>query len=91
MPKELMRNIRSFRGRGCRECNNTGKSGRTGIYEVMPVTPEIEKLILEKASDTEIRRVALEQGMYSLRMSAIEKMKAGIISIDEVFAVSANG
>ena len=91
MPKELMRNIRSFRGRGCRECNNTGKSGRTGIYEVMPVTPEIEKLILEKASDTEIRRVALEQGMYSLRMSAVEKMKAGIISIDEVFAVSANG
>ncbi|MFH2049821.1 MAG: type IV-A pilus assembly ATPase PilB [bacterium] len=91
MPKELMRNIRSFRGRGCRECNNTGKSGRTGIYEVMPITIEIEKLILEKASDTEIRRVALEQGMYSLRMSAVEKMKAGIISIEEVFAVSANG
>lgn len=91
MPKELMRNIRAFRGRGCRECNNTGKSGRTGIYEVMPVTIEIEKLILEKSSDTEIRRVALEQGMYSLRMSAVEKMKAGIISIDEVFAISTNG
>ncbi len=91
MPKELMRNIRAFKGRGCRDCNNTGKSGRTGIFEVMPITPEIEKLILEKASDTEIKRVALEQGMYSLRMCAVEKMKAGTISIDEVFAVSSGG
>lgn len=88
LPKELLRNIRAFKGRGCRECNNTGKSGRTGLFEVMPITPEIEKLILGKASDSDIRRVALEQGMYSLRMSAVEKMKAGIISIDEVFAVT---
>ncbi|MEA2031518.1 MAG: type IV-A pilus assembly ATPase PilB [candidate division Zixibacteria bacterium] len=88
LPKELKRNIRAFKGRGCRECNNTGKSGRTGIFEVMPITHAIENLIFERATDSEIRRVALEEGMYSLRMSAIEKMKAGIISIDEVFAVS---
>ncbi len=88
LPKELLRNIRAFKGRGCRECNNTGKSGRTGIFEVMPITREIEKLILAKATDTEIRKTALEQGMYSLRMSAVEKMKAGLIDIDEVFAVT---
>jgi len=87
-PKELLRNIRAFQGVGCRECNDTGKAGRTGVFEVMPITPQIEKLILDKARDTEIRQAALEEGMFSLRMSAIEKMKQGLIDLDEVFAVS---
>jgi len=87
-PKELLRNIRAFRGVGCRECNDTGKAGRTGIFEVMPISPQIEKLILEKATDIRIREVAIEEGMFSLRMSAIEKMKQGLIDLDEVFAVS---
>jgi type IV pilus assembly protein PilB len=86
--KDLLRNIRAFKGRGCDDCNGTGKSGRTGIYEVMPISKEIEAAILARASDSEIRTLALDQGMSSLRMSAVEKMKAGLISIDEVFAVS---
>ncbi len=86
--KELLRNIRAFEGRGCPDCNETGKAGRTGIYEVMPITPEIEQLILAKAADTEIRKVAMEQGMFSLRMCAVEKMKQGIVSIEEVFATT---
>ncbi len=88
VPKELLRNIRAFRGVGCNECNNTGLSGRTGIYEVMPVTKEIESLILARASDSEIREVAQKQGMFSLRMAAVDKMKNGIVSIDEVFSVT---
>jgi type IV pilus assembly protein PilB len=88
VPKELLRNIRAFQGTGCSQCNDTGLSGRTGIYEVMPVTPAIEKLILAKTSDQEIKEQALAEGMYSLRMCAVEKMKQGIISIDEVFAVT---
>ncbi|MBU8934182.1 MAG: type IV-A pilus assembly ATPase PilB [candidate division Zixibacteria bacterium] len=88
LPKDLMCNIRAFRGKGCRACGETGKSGRTGIFEVMPITPAIEALILSKATDTEIRKTALEEGMYSLRMCAVEMMKAGIISLDEVLAVS---
>lgn len=87
-PKELLRNIRAFQGVGCRECNDTGKAGRTGVFEVMSISPQIEKLILEKAADTEIREAAIEEGMFSLRMSAIEKMKQGLIDLDEVFAVS---
>ena len=87
-PKELLRNIRAFRGVGCRECNDTGKAGRIGVFEVMLISPQIEKLILEKAADTEIRQAAIEEGMFSLRMSAIEKMKQGLIDLDEVFAVS---
>ena len=88
VPEKVLRNIRAFEGKGCNECNNTGKAGRTGIYEVMPVSAQIESLILEQASDTEIRKAALEEGMYSLRMSAVEKLKAGMSSIDEVFAVT---
>ncbi|MEA3297802.1 MAG: type IV-A pilus assembly ATPase PilB [candidate division Zixibacteria bacterium] len=88
VPKELLRNIRAFQGVGCSECNDTGLSGRTGIFEVMPVTSAIEEIILNKGSDSEIRNKALEQGMYSLRMSAIEKMKAGIVSLEEVIATT---
>jgi len=88
VPKDLLRNIRAFRGKGCPECNDTGLSGRTGIYEVMPITREIEALILSRASDSDIRKTAMEQGMFSLRMAAVEKMKLGVCSIDEVFAVS---
>ncbi|MFZ5980548.1 MAG: type IV-A pilus assembly ATPase PilB [Candidatus Zixiibacteriota bacterium] len=88
VPEELLRNIRAFKGRGCKECGNTGKSGRTGIYEVMPITPSIEALILAKASDTEIRKEAMKEGMFSLRMAAVDKMKKGLISIDEVFATT---
>ena len=89
VPADILRGVRAFRGRGCSACNDTGKSGRTGIYEVMPVTPAVENLVLKKAPDSEIRKLALEEGMFSLRMCAVEKMKQGIIGIDEVFAASA--
>jgi type IV pilus assembly protein PilB len=88
IPKDQLRNLRSFKGLGCGECNSTGHSGRTGIYEVLPITPAIERLILAKASDTDIKKVALEEGMFSLRMAAVEKMKQGLISIDEVFGIT---
>lgn len=88
VPKELLRNIRAFKGTGCNDCGGTGKAGRIGLFEVMPITPEIEGMILSKESDTELRRVAIEQGMFSLRMSAIEKMKVGLISLEEIFAVT---
>jgi len=86
VPQDLLRGIRAYHGRGCPDCNETGLSGRTGLFEVMPISPEIERLILKQASDTDIRRVALEEGMFSLRMCAVENMKAGIIGIDEVFS-----
>jgi type IV pilus assembly protein PilB len=88
MAPDMLKGIRAFKGRGCSACNNTGKAGRTGIYEVMPITPAIEELILRKASDTDIRKVAMAEGMFSLRMAAVDKMKQGMISIEEVFAVT---
>jgi len=91
IPVELTRNIRAFRGKGCNVCNNTGKAGRTGIFEVMPVTPKIEQHILSRSTDVEIRQTALEEGMFSLRMAAVEKMKNGLVDIEEIFANTSEG
>jgi type IV pilus assembly protein PilB len=86
---DVLRNIRAFRGRGCKSCGNSGTAGRTGIYEVLPITNTMERAILDQAPDSELRKLALSEGMYTLRMCAIEKMKAGEVSLEEVFAVSA--
>lgn len=89
VPGDVLKNIRAFKGTGCGECNSTGLAGRTAIFEVMPISAKIEKLILNKANDDEIQKAALEDGMFSLRMAAIEKMKIGMVSIDEVYASTA--
>jgi type IV pilus assembly protein PilB len=80
--------IKAYKGRGCNECNNTGLSGRSGIYEVMPISPAIEGLILRSASDVEIRDKAIEEGMLTLRMAAVDKMIKGLISYEEVLAIT---
>jgi type IV pilus assembly protein PilB len=68
---------------GCEKCNNTGYKGRVGLYEVMEVTDGLRELILMGASAIEIRRKALEEGMITLRMSGLFKVKAGLTSIEE--------
>ncbi len=73
-----------LQGRGCEICNNTGYKGRTGLFEVMEVTPPIKELILSRAQSKDIKRLAMEQGMITLRRSGLIKIKAGITSIDEV-------
>jgi type IV pilus assembly protein PilB len=54
----------------------------------MPITPAIEQLILERASDTQIRQKAIEEGMLTLRMAAVDKMMTGMIGLREVIAVT---
>jgi type IV pilus assembly protein PilB len=81
--------LKIFKGTGCTDCNQTGMSGRTGIFEVMPITPAIERLILDGASADELRKQAVAEGMQTLRMAAIEKLKKGVIPIEQVLAESA--
>lgn len=76
-----------YRAKGCPKCNNTGYKGRVGLYEVMLVTEEIEKLTIKKASADEIRKVAIAQGMRTLREDGFLKAKMGITSIEEVLRV----
>lgn len=72
------------RGRGCDECRNTGFQGRIGIFEVFPVTPEIEKLLLTHATTTEIQAEAVKQDMITMREDGFLKALEGITTIEEV-------
>jgi type IV pilus assembly protein PilB len=76
-----------FRPIGCGACSNTGYRGRMGLYEVMPVTEELERLTVERAASEEIRRVAIEQGMQELRTDGLMKAVKGETSIEEIARV----
>ena len=73
-----------FQGRGCQACNDIGYKGRIAIYEVMPFSEALKQLLFQSASLAEIKKKAIEEGMISLRMSALAKLKAGITTIQEV-------
>jgi type IV pilus assembly protein PilB len=72
---------------GCTACSHTGYRGRLGLYEVMTVTEDIERLTVERSSSDRIRQVALEQGMIPLRQDGLAKARAGVTSIEEVLRV----
>ena len=76
-----------YRPTGCAACSNTGYRGRIGLYEVMQMSEEIERLTVERASAEAIRTVAVQQGMMSLRDDGLEKCRMGITSIEEVARV----
>ena len=78
------RQIKTFKGRGCQTCNNTGYKGRIGLYEVMEISDEIRELIMIGASALELRKKAVEDGMITLRQSGIHKIRAGVTTLDEV-------
>jgi len=76
-----------YRPVGCTACSKTGYHGRVGLYEVMPVTEEIERLTVERASSERIRQIALEQGMVPLRVDGIQKAAKGLTSVEEILRV----
>jgi len=76
-----------YRAAGCNACSNTGYRGRIGLYEVMTMSEEIERLTVERASSETIRQVAVEQGMRTLRDDGLEKARRGLTSIEEIARV----
>jgi type IV pilus assembly protein PilB len=72
---------------GCKACNN-GYKGRVGIYEVMPITEELQSIILRDGNAVELAEQARREGVRSLRVAALHKVKLGITSLDEVLAVT---
>jgi type IV pilus assembly protein PilB len=76
-------------GAGCVECNNSGYRGRQGVYEVMTMTPKLRDMVLDRASAIDIKRGAIEEGMLTLRRDALEKLKRGITSVQEVLKETA--
>lgn len=87
-PESLAGDQLFFKGEGCEVCKNTGYKGRIGIYEVMQVTPEIREALVEGAGASEIREIALEQGMITLREAAVRKFLAGVTTREEVLRVT---
>ncbi len=75
---------------GCKKCLGTGYSGRMAVYEVMVISEELKEFILSGASAYEIKREAMRQKMKTLRQSALNKLKQGITTIEEVLRNTAN-
>jgi type IV pilus assembly protein PilB len=73
-----------FRPVGCDRCKGSGYKGRVGIYEVMPISEELQRLILRNASGLEIAHQGQLEGVRNLRMSGLWKVKQGVTSVDEV-------
>jgi general secretion pathway protein E len=77
-----------FVGAGCDRCFQTGYRGRTGVYELMLISEEIQELVYKRETAGTIKKVALESGMQTLRMDGARKVLAGITTIAEVLRVT---
>jgi type IV pilus assembly protein PilB len=77
-----------FRASGCQECSSVGYSGRTAIGEILELTDEIKEMILDKKPTSEIKKVAMEQGMIPIRKNGLEKVSTGITSLEELNRVT---
>ena len=77
-----------YKGRGCERCKNTGYTGRCAIIEAMTITDEIRKLIIERSSAMVLGKIAVEQGMKTLRMVALEKAREGISTLEQVLVMT---
>ncbi|MBI3031101.1 MAG: type IV-A pilus assembly ATPase PilB [Candidatus Rokubacteria bacterium] len=87
VPQGLGR-VTLYKGKGCQACNFTGMKGRTAIYEVMPVSSEIRELILRGSSTTELRDLAQQQGMKTLRQAGLLKTLEGATTAEEILRVT---
>jgi len=76
-----------YRGNGCDECRNTGYRGRIGIFELLPISPELRDLILQKKSNAELKAVA-QKTMITMHQDALQKAAVGITSLEEILRVS---
>ncbi len=80
-------NFKLWRGKGCINCNNTGYRGRIGLFEVLEMSDEIEELVLNSATVSEINEKAVEQKMLTIEQDGLQKVLSGITTIDEIWRV----
>ncbi|HSU56751.1 MAG TPA: ATPase, T2SS/T4P/T4SS family [Candidatus Dormibacteraeota bacterium] len=79
-----------YRGRGCERCKNTGYAGRLAIIEAMTVSDELRKLIIARANSREMGKVAIGQGMRTLRMVALDRVRDGVSTLEQVLVLTAS-
>ena len=85
-----MAGVRTYKGAGCSRCGGSGYKGRIGLYEVLTLDRHMKQAVIDRAPATEIRILAVKNGMRTLRMDAIEKLKQGITTLEEVTRVTAD-
>jgi type II secretory ATPase GspE/PulE/Tfp pilus assembly ATPase PilB-like protein len=89
IPKEILKKTKNFfKGTGCEECNNTGYRGRIVIDEILVADEKIRTAILQKASASEIKQIAIENGMTTMLLDGFKKAISGITTIEEILRVT---
>ena len=88
IPPNFFEGVVLHRGRGCERCNNTGYAGRTAIVEAMSITDEIRKVIIARGSSMEIGKIAVSQGMKTLRYVALDKVREGITTLEQTLVIT---
>ncbi len=83
-----LKNGKLYRGKGCDKCLNTGYLGRVGIYELLPISNDIRKMIMGQTDSIEIKEKAIENGMTTLQHDGLQKAIQGITTVEEVLRVS---
>jgi len=86
-----MRNTVFYRGKGCDTCGGSGYKGRQGLYEVMAMSPTLRRMILQGASTADLQKQAVSEGMLTLRMDGMLKVRKGITTLEEVIKETAAG
>ena len=81
-------NIKTFRGRGCPSCLETGYMGRTGLFELLVLDDRVKDLILQTSDANRIRSCAALKGMTTLRQAGAQKVLEGITTIEEILRVT---
>jgi type IV pilus assembly protein PilB len=84
----LFNGVQLYRGRGCERCKNSGYSGRMAIIEAMTINDQIRKLIIARASTREMGKVAVNQGMRTLRMVGLDRAREGISTLEQVLVIT---
>ena len=84
---DLLGDWKVYRAVGCSKCTQ-GYKGRVGLFEVMPITEELERLIMEDANAVKLRDQANREGVEDLRTSGLRKVKAGVTSLEELNRVT---
>ena len=85
---EAVRDVEGYHGAGCPECHHTGYRGRAAIYEVMPLTDDLRRMILRGGSAGELKSAAMKTGMRTLRQAAVRKVREGVTTIEEALRVT---
>jgi len=82
--KDEIKDLKIHGPKGCRHCNGTGYKGRVGLYELMEVTDDVGKAISAEVPEDQLRKIAIQEGMITLRDAGLEKIRTGETSLEEV-------